>query len=132
MKKIRLCIGSNDEINIADTHMGDTDFFLIYDLYENSENEFIQKRINAQKHMEHAKSEKMKEILKIVNDVDILVARQLSPNFKRISGKTKYQPVVVNKDSISEILLLLHKSFAEIHNLVIRRQNGEVFEALSL
>ena len=37
MKKIRLCIGSNDGENVAKTHMGDTEYFYIYDLFESSE-----------------------------------------------------------------------------------------------
>ncbi len=49
MKKIRLCIGTNDGKNIAKTHMGDTRYFYIYDLFENSEYEFIGDRINTVK-----------------------------------------------------------------------------------
>jgi len=130
MKNIRLCIGSNDEINIAKTHMGDTDFFLIYDLYENSENEFIEKRVNAPKNMEHAKSEKMKEILRIINDVDVLVAGQLSPNFKNIAKQTKYQPIVVKTENIPDALTTLCESFDEIYEYTTRRKNGEIFDTI--
>jgi len=37
MKSIRLCIGSNDGENMAKIHMGDTEYFYIYDIFENSE-----------------------------------------------------------------------------------------------
>jgi len=130
MRRIRVCIGSNDGINIARTHMGDTDCFYIYDLMEDSDNKFVQKRINSAKEMEHAKAEKMKEIIKLVQDADIFVAQQKSPNFINIASKTKYQPVVIKTEKISDILIVLGKAFPEIHNYVTRRQNGEVFNTI--
>ncbi len=130
MRRIRVCIGSNDGNNIARTHMGDTDCFYIYDLIEDSENKFVQKRINSAKNMEHAKAEKMKEIIKLVQDADIFVAQQKSPNFVNIASKTKYQPIVVKAEKISDILIVLGKAFQEIHNYVTRRQNGEVFNTI--
>ncbi len=130
MKRIRICIGSNDGDNIAPTHMGDTDCFYIYDLIENSESEFIEKRINTAKNMEHAKSDKMKEIIKLVIDADIFVAQQKSPNFIKIASKTKHQPVVVRAEKISDILIVLNNSFQEIHNYVVRRKNGDIFNII--
>ena len=130
MKKIRLCIGSNDGENIARTHMGDTEYFYIYELSESSESKFMEKRINIAKEMEHAKANKMKEIIKIVKDVDVFVAQQKSPNFIKIANKTKYQPVVVKVEKIQDILIVLGKAFQEIHNHIIRRQNGEIFNTI--
>ena len=130
MKRIRVCIGSNDGDNIARTHMGDTDYFYIYDLMENSESKFIEKRVNIAKDMEHAKADKMKEIIKLVKDAHIFVAQQKSPNFIRIANKTKHQPVVVSADKISDILVVLNNSFLEIHGYVARRKNGEVFRTI--
>jgi len=127
MKRIRLCIGSNDGENIAKTHMGDTEFFYIYDLFENSEHLFVEKRVNTAKNLGHAKVEKMKGVIKIIKDSDILIARKKSPNFINIANKTKYQPVVVKTEKISDILVILHKSFQEIHEHVTRRKNGEIF-----
>ncbi len=34
MRKLRICIGSNDGENLAPTHMGDTEFFYLYDFVE--------------------------------------------------------------------------------------------------
>ena len=130
MKKIRLCIGSNDGENVAKTHMGDTEYFYIYDLFESSEHLFVEKRTNIAKNMGHAKTEKMKEIIKIIKDSDILVARQKSPNFIKIANKTKYQPVVVKAEKILDVLTILHKSFQEIYEHVTRRKNGEVFKTI--
>ena len=130
MRKIRLCIGSNDGENIAKTHMGDTECFYIYDLFENSENKFIEKRINIAKDMEHAKADKMKEIIKLVKDTDVFVAQQKSPNFVRIANRTKYQPVVVKAEKISDIVIILHKSFQEIYSYVTKRKTGERFDTI--
>jgi len=130
VKKIRLCIGSNDGRNVAKTHMGDTQFFCIYDLFENSEYEFVEKRVNIAKDLEHAKTEKMKVIIKIVKDSDIFIARQRSPNFVKIANKSKYQPIVVKADKIAEIIMILHKSFQEIYNYVTKRRNGETFDTI--
>ncbi len=130
MRKIRLCIGSNDIENIAKTHMGDTECFYIYDLFENSENKFIEKRINIAKDMEHAKADKMKEIIKLVKDADIFVAQQKSPNFVNIATTTKYQPIVVKSEKISDILIILDRSFQEIYSYIIRRESGEYFDTI--
>ena len=130
MKKIRTCIGSNDGENIAKTHMGDTECFYIYDLFENSENKFIEKRINSAINMEHAKADKMKEIIKLVKDADIFIAQQKSPNFVRIANKTKYQPIVIKTENISDILVVLHKSFQEIYSYVTKRKAGERFDTI--
>lgn len=130
MRKIRLCIGSRDGENISKTHMGDTESFYIYDLFENSENTFIEKRFNIAKDMEHAKADKMKEIIKLVKDADIFVAHQKSPNFVRIANRTKYQPVVVKREKISDILILLHNSFQEIYRYAAKRKAGDRFDII--
>jgi hypothetical protein len=130
MKKIRLCIGSNDGKNIADTHMGDTECFYIYDIFENSEAEFIEKRDNIVRDMDHADADKMKQVIEIVRRADCLVAKRKSPSFVNIASKTRYQPVIVKSESIPDTLMLLHKSFKEIESYVIRRKNGECFNII--
>ena len=130
MNKIRLCIGSNDGNNIAKTHMGDTEYFYIYDIFADSNHVFVEKRTNTAKNMGHAKIEKMKGVLKIIKDSDVLIARQKSPNFIKIAKKTKYQPVVVKSEKISDVLMTLCKSFDEIYEQTTRRKNGEVFDTI--
>lgn len=110
--------------------MGDTECFYIYELFENSEYKFVNKRNNTAKDLEHEKSEKMKKVIKTLKDVDVFVARKKSPNFVKIANKTKYQSVIVKVEKISDILMVLHKSFQEIHNLITRRRNGEIFDTI--
>jgi len=128
MKKIRLCIGSNDGEIIAKTHMGDTECFHIYDLFDNSENKFIEKRINIAKDMEHATADKMKVIIRSLKDTDVFVAQKISRNFGKIAKSTKYQPIVVKVGKISDVLKVLDRSFQEIYSYVKRRKSGEVFD----
>ena len=109
MKKIRVCIGTNDRETLAKSHMGDTDFFHIYDIFENATNEFIEMRPNTARDMEHAKSDKRKAILKLVNDVDVIVAQQKSPNFINIAKKTKYQPVVVDQETVRAVISQVYR-----------------------
>ena len=130
MDKIRLCIGSNDGETVAGSHMGDTKTFFIYDLFENVENMFIEKRDNIARDMEHAKEDKMKTIIGLLKDADVFVARQKSPNFKKIASKTKYQPVVVKAEKISDAITAIGKSFKDIYGYVEKRKNGEIFEAI--
>jgi len=110
--------------------MGDTEYFYIYDIFANSKHAFVEKRTNTAKNMGHAKVEKMKGVIKIIEDSDVLVARKKSPNFVRIARKTKYQPVVVKAEKISDVLTTLCKSFDEIYEQTTRRKNGEVFDTI--
>jgi len=130
MKIIRICIGSNDGETVAKSHMGDTRFFHIYDIFENLDNRFIEKRINIARDMEHAKADKMKEIIKLLEDTDVFIAQQKSPNFVKIAKNTRYQPVVVKTDRILDALILLGNSFEEIDGYVTRRKNAELFDTI--
>ena len=130
MRTLRICIGSNDGNTIAKTHMGDTDQFCIYDLVETGESLFVDQRKNIAKDMDHAQTNKMKAILALVDDTDILIAQQLSPNFIKIAKQTKYQPVVVTVESIQATLDLLQVEFGTIYTYVERRKNGETFETI--
>ncbi|MCK5913932.1 MAG: hypothetical protein KAG12_08620 [Desulfuromusa sp.] len=130
MRTLRICIGSNDGNTIAKTHMGDTDSFYIYDLVETGESLFVDQRKNLAKDMDHAQSDKMKAILAQVDDTDILIAQQLSPNFIKIAKQTKYQPVVVKAEPIQAILDLLQVEFEKICTYVERRKKGETLEVI--
>ena len=130
MRILRICIGSNDGKNIAATHMGDTEYFCVYDLVEGAGSTFIEQRKNVAKDMEHAQSDKMKAIIALINDADIFVAQQKSPNFIKIAKQTKYQPVVVKVEAIPAILDSLQSEFEQIYTYVERRKHGETFETI--
>lgn len=125
MRQLRICIGSNDGQNIAKTHMGDTALFLIYELTDDMKSKFIEQRSNTAKALDHAQADKMKEILALVKDTDILVAQQNSPNFRKIAQQTEYQPVVVKAEAIEAVLELLLKHFTEMIGMVELRKIGK-------
>ena len=130
MQKLRVCIGSNDGESIASTHMGDTDFFVIYDIFVSGEHSLVERRENRVKTLDHAKSDKMKAVLELISDVHILVAQQRSPNFVRIARQTKYQPVIVLATDIQTVLSRLLAEFNSLSALAARRLQGEYSEAI--
>ena len=125
MEKIRICIGSNDKVNIARSHLGDTEHFFIFDIFENDEIKAVDVRINEARELDHSASNKMKEILNIIKDTEILVAWQKSPNFLNIAKKTKYQPVVVKTEKINAVLNILQNSFIQLKELADKRKRGD-------
>ncbi|MEA1873457.1 MAG: NifB/NifX family molybdenum-iron cluster-binding protein [Bacteroidota bacterium] len=126
MKALRLCIGTNNEIHIANTHMGDTKKFCIFEINEKGESHFIETRKNTVKDMDHAKADKMSAILEIVTDVNILIAAEKSPNFVKIANTTSYQPIVIKTQAIKDALIIVSKNWTEITKLVTKRQ-AEVY-----
>jgi len=130
MKQFRIALGSNDGVTVADTHMGDTSRFHIYDLFEDARSEPVDTRDNPALDEGHGKAEKMKAIVAMLKDVDVVVARKLSPNFRRIAEGTRHQPVVVDADQIEGALEKLHASFETICELTERRGEGERFDTI--
>ncbi len=130
MEKLRVCIGSNDGQDIAETHMGDTRFFVIYDIFPAKDHLLVEQRENIVRTLDHAKTDKMKAVLDLVSDAEILVARQRSPNFVRIAKQTKYQPVIVSATEITAVLSLLQDNFQSLSELVEQRQQGRFSETI--
>lgn len=126
MNKIRIALGSNDGKRIVPSHMGMAEYFYIYDLFEDRKSDFIEMRKNTSLNEEgkHGIGEKMKACIEIFKDADVVIGRRISPNFINMSAKTRFQPVVIEVDEISEIMKEVVKSFDEIHNLVEQREKG--------
>lgn len=126
MKTLRVCIGTNDGTTVAQTHMGDTQRFSIHDVTEDRQTTHVEDRENTAVELDHAGSDKMKIIVQILDDVDLLVAAKNSPNFQRIAAKTKHQPVVLPKvTTIQQALSSIGQSFRQVFDLVEKRRNGE-------
>lgn len=135
MDNIRICIGSlcnKNSIEISNTHMGDTECFYIFDLSADGNSSFIEKRENHAIDLTHSTQAKMKEILNIVRDAQILVALQKSPNFVKIAQKTKYQPVVVKKRFFKEILNEISENREKIIEVLKKREAGQHPEVIIL
>ena len=108
MKKMSIALGSNDGENIAPTHMGEAEYFYIYDLFEDGKLDFIEKRENTspQEGGKHGLAEKRKAAMAIFEGADVIVGRKMSPNFVKISADTKFQPVIIKIDKIDLIILI--------------------------
>ncbi len=127
MKQMRIALGSNDGENIVPTHMGEAEYFYIYDLFEDGKLDFIEKRENTspQEEGKHGLAKKRKAAMEIFEGADVIIGRKMSPNFVKIAADTKFQPVIVKIDKISEIFEEITKHFDEIYRLVEQREKGD-------
>jgi len=127
-KKMRVAIGSNDGRTIIQDHMGSAKYFYIYDIFNNIKPKFIEKRRNSSEEEsgEHGVLKKMKQVTEILEDVDVLISRKISPNFINISKKTKFQPIIIEIDSIYEIIEEVMKHFIEIYDLIKQKKTCNI------
>lgn len=124
MITLRVCVASDDGVRLSKTHMGDTREFHIYDLEENRDAVFVEKRTNIANEFEHSSDAKMTLILQLLHDVDVFVATKKSPNFRKIAATTEHQPVVVPAETIREALASVSREFHQIRELLVKRKNG--------
>lgn len=126
MRKIRIALGSDDGENVVANHMGTAKKFYIYGLFEDGNFVLVEARENTSPDEEgHGLIEKLKVVMNIFKDADVVLSRMASPNFVNMRNKTKFQPVVIKIDSISDSIKELSKYFEKIYSLVERRKNGE-------
>lgn len=131
MRKLRLALGSNDGNEIINGHMGEAKYFYIYEIDESGKYSLIAKRVNNSPREEHHGDEnKLKGASAIFNDCSVVVARHKSPNFIRMSEKTRFQPVVIRKERISDILTAFRDIFDTVYEYVERRNKGERFKEI--
>jgi len=123
MEKMRIAIGSNDGKKIVSSHMGMAEYFYIYDLFKDGKLNFVEKRKNTSPDEEgkHGIAEKMKACIEIFKDADVIIGRRMSPNF----ANTKFQPVIIEIDEISDITRKIAGSFDEFNSLVEQRKKGD-------
>ena len=125
--KLRIVIGTNDGESISPGHMGEAEHFYIYDLFDEGNFNLVGNRKNTSQEVEgkHGLPKKMKAVMEIINDADVIIGRKMSPNFLKISTNTRIQPVVVKSDSLSLIIDTVMKSFDRIFSLVEQRESGD-------
>lgn len=129
--KIKIAIGTKDGIKISPTHLGDSEYFYVYELFEDKRYNLIEKVKNpCYGKNEHASKDKMEAILKLLKGLEILVAKKLSPNFKKISKEKPIQPIVIDRDEISEIIDIIYSNWAQIYSLIKARREGKRAETI--
>ncbi|MCF7935077.1 MAG: hypothetical protein K9L28_01845 [Synergistales bacterium] len=99
--------------------------FLLYDIFSDAPPKPCGQRENTVREMDHGAGNKMQAVLSLVEDADLLLARQVSPNFRRMAAVSTYQPVVVRTESIDDALEVLRASFDRLEELLSQRSRGE-------
>jgi hypothetical protein len=127
MKRIRIVIPSNDGEETSPGHMGMAKYFYIYDLLENGKSSFVERRENTSplELTEHGDPIKMKAVLEICSDCDVIAGAKLSPNLRNISNTTEFQPLVVGKEKLTVITSRITANYEPIYDLIQRRKEGE-------
>ncbi|WP_148883576.1 NifB/NifX family molybdenum-iron cluster-binding protein [Thermococcus aciditolerans] len=93
MRCLKVAFGMENDETLIDAHYGDSEFFAIYEVYENGSVKLLEKRHNRAKDFEeeddgHGDPRKFKAVVSQLLDVDVLVAFRMGPNFLRIRDKT--------------------------------------------
>ncbi len=126
MRCIKLAIGvTSGKIDVK-KHAGDNPIFYIYEFCENGKYKLLKEIKNtAPEEKKHADEKKMKGVMSLLGDVDIIVGGLMSPNFLNIRDKTSIQPIVSKISNIEEFFQKLKLNFNHIYDLVEKRRNGE-------
>ena len=131
MRKLRLALGSDDGREIINGHMGEAKYFYIYEIDETGKYSLIDKRVNNSPQEEHHGDEnKLKGASAIFKDCSVVIAKHKSPNFIRMSEKTRFQPVVIRKAQITDVLAAFKDIFNTVYEYVERRNKGERFKEI--
>jgi predicted Fe-Mo cluster-binding NifX family protein len=126
MKEFNIVLASNDGSLLTAKHFGDSEIFCFYKIFEDGtidkgkviENKFIR----VDESTAHGSKEKRQSIISYLGgDIDFIVAGRISPNFKKISSKTKVCPIVSKIQNIEELLNYLKTRF----NLLVETQKNQ-------
>jgi len=90
---LKVAFGMEDEKMLTEAHYGDSNFFLIYKICDDGSIELLEKRENKAKTMReederHGDPGKFRAIINQLEEVDVLAAFRMGPNFLRIKDKT--------------------------------------------
>ncbi len=118
MSKIIAAFGLKNDNELTDKHFGDSTYFDVYELTENSI-KYI-KRINNVKVKErmHGDPNKAGIIGELLKEADILVAFRMGPNILRM--KKRFVPVIINTKDIKKVEKTLILNFDKISKEVSR------------
>jgi len=127
VKRIRIAIPSNDGEETSRGHMGMAKYFYIYDLFENGESSFVARKENTSppELAEHEDPIKMTVVLEICSGCDVIAGTKLSPNFRNISNTTEFQPLIVGKGKLTDIISRIAANYQPICDLIQCRKEGQ-------
>jgi len=107
-------------------HFGDCPEFRIYELSESSEARLLEVKDNTSPEEErHADPKKLKGVIGLLPECDLVVSGLESPNFMRIRDTKPIQPVVTDEETVDATLKALHRAFEDLYGLIEARRRGE-------
>jgi len=117
MKKLRVAFGMCDNNLLSDKHFGESEFYAIYDVYEDHHYEFIERRENNAKNVEekeHGDPRKLKAVIQTLSDVDILAAFRMGPNYIQIKKNSNKVPFITGTRKLEEALVKVSENFNKL------------------
>ncbi|MCK5785186.1 MAG: hypothetical protein KAH54_01365 [Candidatus Sabulitectum sp.] len=110
-KKFKFAIASSDGVSLTTKHFGDSESFVLGEVAEDGTSSITTHIRNEFKNVDettaHGSTEKRRSILSYLGeDIDFIIAGQMSPNFKKINTNTMVCPIV--SEIIDIELLLTH------------------------
>ncbi len=131
MRKLRVAFGMENEEKLTDTHYGDSEFFLIYEILEDGTAKLLEKRPNRAKEMEEHESEhgdprKFRAVIEQLKDVDVLAAFRMGPNFLRIRDQSNKVAFFTSTRDLNLALQRVIESFEELWRQVEEKKSKHV------
>ncbi len=127
LERIRVALGVDEtEERLSREHFGDSDAFLLYDVYRDGRVEFVERRPNSVRDVEereHGDSRKFRAVARLLSDVDVFLAARMGPNYLRIRRSGRY-PMVIGFASVDEALRTLLDRIEEVFSEVERLRLG--------
>jgi predicted Fe-Mo cluster-binding NifX family protein len=110
-----VAFGMDDEKHLTAGHYGDSKFFLIYRI-KDGKAELVEKRENRAADMEeaeHGDVRKFRAVLSQLDDVDVLAAFRMGPNFVRIRDSTDKKVIFTRTRELDKALEVVLKKIEE-------------------
>jgi predicted Fe-Mo cluster-binding NifX family protein len=127
MKRLILVFSSDDGTTMLDDHFGEGKDFYLYAIDEQGNYKLIEARPNTSPDEEgnaHGLEEKRVAVLDILNEANVIVSRQLSPNLIKMRDKAQVQPILTDIESIEVFLREFKGYFNQIFDMVENRKQG--------
>jgi len=112
---------------MLDDHFGEGKDFYLYAIDEQGNYKLIEARPNTSPDEEgnaHGLEEKRVAVLDILNEANVIVSRQLSPNLIKMRDKAQVQPILTDIESIEVFLREFKGYFNQIFDMVENRKQG--------
>jgi len=133
MNKFKFAIGTDDDINIRNGHLGSSKQFKIYEIGNHKCNLIEIRENNSPEEDEvHGATKKIEAIIDILNDVDIIIGRKMSPSFKKIVTTYPQLPVICSDNNIDTIIKKIHTEKDNLYTNIKERKNGNLNDKIPI